>query len=100
VSTGLPYGRKSWKGLNLQMILTTQVPIKIVGSFVTKSIWNAWEAFKPWLQWNGKHNSSRASLSSLNIWWSHVLKFDGLPLVNTQVVRALCFHRKGINTFK
>jgi len=38
ISTGLPYGRKSYKGLDLQIILTTQFPINIVGSFIAKSI--------------------------------------------------------------
>lgn len=41
LSTGLPLGKKVCKGLNLQTILTTLVPIKISGSFVVKSIWTA-----------------------------------------------------------
>lgn len=82
ISTGLPFGRKSWKDLNLQTLLTAQVPIKITGSFVVKIIWKSWEAFKPWFHWNGKQNSSRASFSTLNVWWSLVLKIDGLPLAS------------------
>lgn len=77
-----PLWKKYLKGLDLQTILTAHVPIKIIGLFMVKSIWKAWEAFKLWLQWHGKKSSSGGSLSSLNVWLSHVLKFERLPLAN------------------
>lgn len=93
---GLPLGKKSWKGLNLQTLLTAPINIKISGSFVIKSIWKPWESLKPWLSWNVCAKSVGASLSSLNVWWSLIFSLEGFPLANVQWVRALHFHRKGI----
>lgn len=44
---GLPFGKRAWKGLNLQTILTAPIPFKILDSFITKRIWKAWESLKP-----------------------------------------------------
>lgn len=99
ISTGTPLGKRVWKGMNFHTILIAPVQFKISGSFVVKSIWKAWEALKPWLTWKGCDKKAGASCSSLNLWWSPIIMDNGLLPAQIQWIRALRFHRKGIDSF-
>lgn len=44
--------RPTWKGIGLQTLLVKWEPVHIVGTFVAKSIWKAWEMVKSWFYWS------------------------------------------------
>lgn len=96
ISIGLPLGIKVWKGLSFSVLLTAPVSIKIQGSFVTKSLWKAWELVKPWLAWLGNGQKKGASISSINVWWSSVINWQGQPLVTLPWIHAQRFYKKRI----
>lgn len=84
--------------MNFQSILVAPIPIKIIGSFVVQSIWKAWEATKPWLQWQSGGPHKRSSINSLNVWWSPIIQYQELLLVEIQWIHAQRFQRKAIST--
>ncbi|XP_059064547.1 uncharacterized protein LOC131856688 [Cryptomeria japonica] len=63
IQSSFPINRPAWKGIGLQTLLVMKEPVQIVGTFVAKSIWCAWESVKPWLWWSGSSFRDELSLN-------------------------------------
>lgn len=74
--------------------------VQIMGTFVAKRIWKAWEDVKPWLCWAHSSFLDDISLNQQNIWWSSLFSSNGQPLAKLPWIKVLRFHKKGIQTLQ
>ncbi|KAH9295011.1 hypothetical protein KI387_038599 [Taxus chinensis] len=100
ICQGTPQGRKTWQGLDFHNLLIIKAPVKIVGTFLVKSIWKAWELLKPFLLWEEDGFRNGLSINDHNIWWSPLINFHDVPLAQVPWVHALKLFRRGLRTLK